>query len=96
MMTVRQTLEFERWLTGLRDRRAYAKVILKVERMANGNLGDVKPTRSGVSETRINYGPGYRIYFCQQGDEVIILLAGGDKSSQQEDIAKAIKLKNAL
>ena len=76
-------------LTGLRDRRAVARIAARLDRMAAGNPGDVQPVGEGVSELRINYGPGYRVYFIQQGPVLIILLCGGDKSTQSKDIKQA-------
>lgn len=96
MIEVQTTEIFTDWLDTLRDRRARAKILARIDRIGLGNLGDVKPVGEGVSESRINYGPGYRIYFCSRGEEVIVLLCGGDKSTQSEDIAKAIELKNEL
>lgn len=92
MMEIRKTELFANWLNNLRDIQAKARVLVKIERLASGNAGDVKPVGDGVSEMRINYGPGYRVYFIQRGSELIILLAGGDKSSQSKDIKSAIRL----
>jgi len=92
MVEVRQTERFVRWLAGLRDLRARAKVLARIERLIGGNPGDVRPVGSGVSELRINYGPGYRVYYLQRGTTLIILLAGGDKSSQVKDIDGALLL----
>jgi len=92
MVEVRQTELFVQWLAGLRDLRARAKVLARIERLISGNPGDVKPVRAGVSELRINYGPGYRVYYLQRGTALIILLAGGDKSSQAKDIDEALLL----
>ena len=92
MVGVRQTELFVQWLAGLRDLRARAKVLARIERLISGNPGDVKPVRAGVSELRINYGPGYRVYYLQRGTALIILLAGGDKSSQAKDIDEALLL----
>jgi putative addiction module killer protein len=96
MFEVRQTERFVQWLAGLRDLKARAKVQVRIERIIGGNPGDVKPVRAGVSELRINYGPGYRVYFLQRGTELIILLAGGDKSSQATDIDEALLLADNL
>jgi len=96
MFEVRQTERFVQWLAGLRDLKARAKVQVRIERLIGGNPGDVKPVRAGVSELRINYGPGYRVYFMQRGTELIILLAGGDKSSQAKDIDEALLLADNL
>jgi putative addiction module killer protein len=90
MVEVRQTERFVRWLEGLRDLRGRAKVLARIERLIGGNPGDVRPVGSGVSELRINYGPGYRVYYVQRGTTLIILLAGGDKSSQVKDIDEAL------
>ena len=96
MVEVRQTERFVQWLAGLRDLKARAKVQVRIERLIGGNPGDVKPVRAGVSELRINYGPGYRVYYLQRGTELIILLAGGDKSSQAKDIDEALLLADNL
>jgi putative addiction module killer protein len=92
---LRRTDEFARWLRGLRDLRAKAIVQARVERLISGNPGDVRPVGAGVSELRINFGPGYRVYFQQRGAVLIILLAGGDKSTQAKDIRTAIDLANS-
>ncbi len=80
---------FERWLTRLRDRRAAARVLIRINRLSEGNPGDVKAVGHGVSELRINYGPGYRVYYLQEGDHLVLLLTGGDKTSQDTDIRQA-------
>lgn len=80
---------FEAWLTGLRDRQARARIKKRLDRVELGNLGDTKPLGEGVSELRVDYGPGYRIYFAQVGTAIVVLLCGGDKSSQRQDILKA-------
>jgi putative addiction module killer protein len=92
LVEVRETKAFSRWLTRLRDERALVRINLRLDRVKRGLLGDVKPVGHGVSEMRIDYGPGYRIYFTQQGSELILLLCGGDKGSQRKDIALAKKL----
>lgn len=91
MIEVRRTEEFAQWLKDLRDRAARAKIIARIQRVEIGNLGDAK-FFDGIGELRINYGPGYRLYFVQRGRTLVILLCGGDKSSQDRDIKSAIKL----
>jgi len=93
---VRQTTRFANWLAGLRDERAKARILKRLDRAGQGNLGDVAPIGEGVSEMRIFYGPGYRIYFVQRGSELIVLLCGGDKSSQRADIDEAKALAKEL
>jgi putative addiction module killer protein len=92
MIDVRQTDVYAKWFDGLRDRAAQARINARVRRLSLGNPGDVKPVGKGVSELRIDYGPGYRVYFVQRGNTVIILLAGGDKRTQDRDIKAAIDL----
>ena len=92
MVEVRQTERFAQWLQDLRDLRARAKIQVRIERLIGGNPGDARPVGSGVSELRIDYGPGYRVYYQQKGSRLIILLAGGDKSSQARDIQEALML----
>lgn len=92
MLQVRKTETFGRWLDGLRDVRARARVQVRIERLSAGNPGDVQPVGEGVSELRIDYGPGYRVYFKKQGRNVVILLAGGDKRTQSADIQAALRL----
>lgn len=95
-MEVRKTDAFAEWLDGLRDIQARARVQARIERLAAGNPGDVEPVGEAVSELRINYGPGYRVYFKQRGRQIIILLAGGDKSTQAKDIKAALLLARHL
>ena len=92
MVEIRRTEQFSGWLRKLRDPQARARIIVRIQRMEDGNLGDVKPVGEGVSELRINYGPGYRLYLVRRGETVIILLCGGDKSTQQQDIRTALML----
>ena len=92
MLEIRQTVRFSRWLGGLRDARARARILVRIDRLALGNPGDVKPVGEGVSELRISYGPGYRVYFTRRGETLLLLLCGGDKSSQRRDIAEALAL----
>jgi putative addiction module killer protein len=89
LIEVRQTTRFATWLAGLRDDRAKARILKRLDRAKDGNLGDVAPVGEGVSEMRIFYGPGYRVYFIQRGSELIVLLCGGDKSTQGADIEEA-------
>ncbi len=96
MVTIRETLEFADWLTKLKDVQVRARIARRIYRLREGNTGDVKPVGEGISELRIDYGPGYRVYFIQEGKVVIVLLCGGDKSSQSRDIAKAKTLAKAL
>lgn len=92
MFTIRRTREFIEWASKLRDVRAKTRIALRIDRVAIGNLGDIKPVGDGVSELRIDYGPGYRIYFIRDGAVIIILLCGGDKSTQKQDIDRAKRL----
>lgn len=92
MIEVIKSSVFAEWLDSLRDPRAVAKVRVRIDRAAFGNAGDVRPVGNGVSEMRIDYGPGYRVYFMQRGAVLIVLLCGGDKASQSRDIAKAKRL----
>ena len=92
MVEIHKTETFVRWLDGLRDIQARARVQARIERLAIGNPGDVQPVGEGVSELRINYGPGYWVYYKKRGREWVILLAGGDKSTQARDIKAAIQL----
>lgn len=96
MVEVRKTEAFANWLDGLGDVRARARILARIERLAAGNPGDVKPVGEGVSELRVDCGPGYRVYFKSQGHELIILLAGGDKRNQARDIKTAVRLARNL
>ena len=96
MIEVRKTELFARWLDNLNDLQARARIQVRIERLAAGNPGDVEAVGEGVSELRINYGPGYRVYFRKRGRELIILLAGGDKSTQPGDIKAALRLARNL
>ena len=96
MILVRQTKRFAIWLADLRDDRARARILKRLDRVEQGNLGDVAPVGGGVSEMRIFYGPGYRVYFVQRGSELIVLLCGGDKSTQAADIEEAKALAKAI
>ncbi len=92
MIEVRRTAEFIQWLAKLPDKQAKAKIDVRVQRVRHGNFGDVKPVGEGVSELRIHHGPGYRVYFVQRGAVVVVLLCGGDKSTQDKDIKAAIAM----
>jgi putative addiction module killer protein len=94
MFLLEKTSEFDKWLKKLNDRKAKAKILLRLQRVEAGNLGDVSSVGEGIEEFRIHYGPGYRIYFRRQGEKIILLLMGGDKSSQESDIKKAKALWN--
>ena len=96
MVTVLKTEEFSAWLDDLADLRARARVQARIERLSAGNAGDVAPVGEGVSEMRVHYGPGYRVYFKRRGDELIILVAGGNKATQSRDIQKALRLARNL
>lgn len=89
MIEVRRTAEFIEWLTGLRDVPARARIAKRIDRIAQGNFGDVKSVGDGVGELRFTFGPGYRVYYTRCGDVVVILLCGGDKASQDRDIERA-------
>ena len=96
MLEIRKTAMFARWLDGLRDLRARARVQVRIERLAAGHTGDAKPVGEGVSDLRIDYGSGYRVYWTRRGGTVVILLAGGDKRTQATDIATALRLARNL
>lgn len=93
---VRQTERYARWFASLRDRQARARIDARIRRLSMGNAGDTQPVGEGVSELRIHYGPGYRVYFVQRGEKLVILLAGGDKRTQERDIKLAIDLAREL
>lgn len=96
MIEIRKTTIYEHWFSGLRDARAKARIEARIFRMQQGNPGDVKPVGDGVTEARIDYGPGYRVYFVQRGKVVVILLCGGDKKTQDADIRQAKAMANEL
>lgn len=96
MVEIRKTELFAKWIDSLRDVQAKSRILVRIERLASGNAGDVKPVGEGISELRIDFGPGYRVYYLKRGNELIILLAGGDKSSQTADIKVAIRLASNL
>jgi putative addiction module killer protein len=92
MIEIIQSETFRRWLSGLRDRQAVARINARIRRLSAGNAGDAKPVRNGISEMRIDHGPGYRVYFIRRGVSIAILLAGGDKRTQEADISRAIAI----
>jgi putative addiction module killer protein len=96
MLEVRQTITYSSWFDKLRDKAAKVRIDIRIRRLSLGNPGDVKPVGEGVSELRVNFGPGYRIYFVQRGEELVFLLAGGDKSTQDQDISTAKSLAREL
>lgn len=96
MIQIRQTDEYARWFASLRDQQARARILARVRRLSLGNPGDVRPVGEGVSELRIDYGPGYRVYFTQRGATLIVLLVGGDKRTQRRDIETAKELARGL
>lgn len=97
MISIRQTPEFSNWFQSLRDARAFARIDVRIARAEEGNFGDHKPAGGGgVWEMRVNYGPGYRVYFVRRANELIILLCGGDKGSQDRDIKRAQKIARDL
>ena len=96
MIEVRQTATFVRWFKGLRDSQARARILVRIRRLSLGNPGDVRDVGAGVSELRIPWGPGYRVYFVARGEAAVVLLAGGDKRTQARDIQEAIELARML
>lgn len=95
MLTIKESSEFQAWIENLRDRKARTRVQARIDRLRNGNPGDVKPVGEGVSEMRIKYGPGYRVYFQQRGETLAILLCADDKRTQSKDIQHAIEIAKA-
>ena len=91
-MRVKKTDEYQEWLDRLRDQAGRARILVRVDRLIHGNPGDRRNLQGGVSELKIDFGPGYRVYYTQRGDQLLLLLIGGDKSSQAKDIAKAQQL----
>lgn len=96
MIEVREAPEFTRWLAALKDQRAVLHIVRRISRVAAGNTGDAKSVGGSVSELRIDYGPGYRVYFTRRGQMVVILLCGGDKRTQGRDIRKAMEIVERL
>ncbi|MEN6625154.1 MAG: type II toxin-antitoxin system RelE/ParE family toxin [Candidatus Sumerlaeia bacterium] len=96
MIEIRQTDEYARWFERLRDRQARMRIVIRIRRLSLGNFGDTKRLDEKISEIRINYGPGYRVYFTMRGKTLVILLAGGDKRTQARDIKRALELERNL
>jgi len=96
MLQIQQTETYARWFAGLRDRVTRARIDIRIRRLSLGNAGDAKPVGEGISEMRVDHGPGYRVYFIQRGEVVIVLLAGGNKSTQDRDIRNAKALAKDL
>lgn len=96
MIEIRQTTVFVEWFENLRDRQARSRIDVRIRRLSIGNPGDVEPVGEGVSELRVDYGPGYRVYFVRRGPALVILLAGGDKRTQNRDIGRAIELARSI
>jgi putative addiction module killer protein len=96
MIEIRKTDVFAKWFDGLKDIRARARVLVRIERLATGNPGNAAPVGEGVSELKIDYGPGYRIYYKQFGEQLVILLAGGNKNTQAKDVKIALRLARNL
>lgn len=96
MIEIRQTEVYAQWFDSVRDRQARVRIDARIRRLSLGNPGDVTPVGEGVSELRIDYGPGYRVYFVQRGDALVVLLAGGDKRTQDRDIRTALEMARAL
>jgi putative addiction module killer protein len=92
MLKIVKSATFDRWFSRLRDSRARARIAVRIDRLAFGNSGDVRPVGSGISELRIDYGPGYRVYYLQRGTSLVVLLCGGDKRTQAADIDRAISI----
>lgn len=96
MYSIYTTEVFDKWFSKLKDQQAKKRIQVRIDRVEDGNFGDSEPIGEGVSELRLFFGPGYRVYYCQQGQRVVILLAGGDKSTQSKDITIALQLAKEL
>ena len=96
MKSIQTTEVFDAWFAGLKDRQAVRRIQVRIDRAEDGSFGDCEPVGEGISEMRIHYGPGYRVYFMQRGMRIVILLAGGDKSTQSKDIKAALKIARQL
>ena len=94
--SLEETLDFGKWLTGLRDRKAKVMIVDRIKRAANGNFGNIRSVQGGVFEMKIDHGPGYRVYYFQHGKELVILLCGGDKRTQDADVTQAKRLKEEI
>jgi putative addiction module killer protein len=96
MIQIRETDSFKKWFSSLKDKKAKARIDVRIKRVSLGNFGDVRPVGNGISELKIDYGPGYRVYFVARGNTLVILLCGGDKTTQTKDIQKAHELAQEL
>jgi len=96
MFLLEKSAEFEKWFRGLKDRKAKAKILLRLQRVESGNLGDIGSVGDGIDEIRIHFGSGYRVYYKKEGNQLILLLNGGNKSTQERDIKKAKKIWEAI
>ena len=96
MIEIRRTAIFDKWLRALKDRTGRTKILVRIDRLALGNPSDVRPVGGGIGEMRIDYGPGYRVYFVQLGPAIVLLLCGGDKSTQERDIRRAKEIADEL
>ena len=96
MKTVKQTQNYSKWYNKLKDTVAKSRIAVRIRRMQFGNFGDAKPVGAGVFELRFDFGPGYRVYYTERNGEIVVLLAGGDKSTQQQDIEKAKELAETI
>jgi putative addiction module killer protein len=97
MIRTEKTKEFDKWIRKLKDLRAKAKILFRIQKLeTDGHFGDCKPVGDGISEMRINYAKGYRVYFKEKGNQIVVLLIGGDKSTQQKDIKKAKEIWNRI
>jgi putative addiction module killer protein len=96
MIEIRSTEQYSKWYRKLRDRQAQSRILIRLRRLSLGNFGDAAPVGEGVSELRIHYGPGYRVYFVRRGERIVILLGGGEKSTQDKDIAAAKALAQTI
>ena len=96
MIEIRETCEYAVWFESLRDRMAKTRILIRIRRVSLGNFGDVRPVGEGVSELRVDYGPGYRVYLLRKGETLVVLLGGGDKRTQSRDIQRAVALSRVV